>query len=201
MARRNDHSRDELREMALSAAETLLDQQGSEALSTRKIASAIGYSVGSLYQIFKNYDDLCWQLNLRTLQMLLQALDQQPAEGPQAALLQYADSYLTFANEWPQRWRLLFEYSTPHDLQAPEALNEAITQLFDRIETPLSEVMSQQSEVQISSAARTLWAGVHGIAVLGAHNKLFQADHICASTMAHELICRYLNGWQQEGSQ
>ena len=36
MARRNDHSRVEIREMALAAAEGLVDEAGLEGLSTRQ---------------------------------------------------------------------------------------------------------------------------------------------------------------------
>lgn len=197
MARRNEHSRDELREMALAAAETLLDQQGSEALSTRKIASAIGYSAGSLYQVFKNYDDLCWQLNQRTLAMLLMALEQTVARAPDQALQRYGRQYLAFATQWPQRWSLLFEHSTPLDLDTPDELEQAISQLFGKIEQPLSQLFTDRSAEQISEAARTLWAGVHGIAVLRAHNKLFQVQG-GADAMASTLLERYILGWQQE---
>lgn len=202
MARRNEHSRDELREMALSAAETLLDQQGSEALSTRKIAAAIGYSAGSLYQIFRNYDDLCWQLNQRTLAALLTELETGVASdaAQTEALQHYAHCYLAFARQWPQRWSLLFEHSTPLDLETPETLERAIAGLFSRIEQPLSQLFPAQSAAQISAAARTLWAGVHGIAVLQAHNKLFNSQQDCAQQMAQDLIKRYLAGWQQEST-
>jgi len=200
MARRNDHSRDELREMALTAAEGLLDQQGSEALSTRKIAGAIGYSAGSLYQIFKNYDDLCWQLNQRTLAKLLDALDhtESAKHNPQQALQLYATQYLAFAEQWPQRWALLFEHRTPLDLDAPDELEQAISTLFGKVEQPLRELFNERAEAEIVQAARTLWAGVHGITVLKAHNKLFQAEQDCAEQMAHTLLDRYVQGWLQE---
>ena len=42
MARRNDHSRDELRRMSLEAAETILAGEGAGALSVRRIAQSIG---------------------------------------------------------------------------------------------------------------------------------------------------------------
>lgn len=198
MARRNDHSREELREMALTAAENLLDNEGSAALSTRKIAAAIGYSAGSLYQVFKNYDDLCWQLNLRTLRMLLAQQARVAEPSVDATLLSYARQYLAFAARWPQRWSLLFEYSTPQELDTPDELIDAIAELFGLIEQALAQLLPAHTEEAISAAARTLWAGVHGIAVLRAHDKLFQTEQICAERMAEDLICRYLSGWQQE---
>lgn len=70
MARRSDHSRDELREMALTAAEQIVLENGYESLSARKVASAIGYTVGTLYLVFENLDDLVLQVNARTLDRL-----------------------------------------------------------------------------------------------------------------------------------
>ena len=112
MARRSDHSREELQEMALTAAETLLDEHGGAALSTRKVAAAIGYSVGALYLSFKNLDDLCWQINARTLCGLMNALDQQvDAPNPRERLKGYASAYLSYAQQWSHRWALLFDHS------------------------------------------------------------------------------------------
>ena len=42
MGRRSDHSRDEIRDMALAAAQVLLEREGPEAVTTRAIAKAIG---------------------------------------------------------------------------------------------------------------------------------------------------------------
>ncbi|MEZ5601737.1 MAG: helix-turn-helix domain-containing protein, partial [Candidatus Competibacteraceae bacterium] len=63
MGRRNEHTREELRQIALEAAEELVAAQGLSGLSTRKVAARIGYTVGSLYMIFRNLDDLIAQMN------------------------------------------------------------------------------------------------------------------------------------------
>ena len=67
MARRSDHSREEIKEMALNAAMEVLEQEGPKGLSARKVASAIGYTVGTLYLVFKNQQEMVLQLNARTL--------------------------------------------------------------------------------------------------------------------------------------
>lgn len=63
MGRRNEHTREELREISLRAAEQLVTAHGLDGLSARKVASAIGYTVGSLYMVFRNLDDLILQMN------------------------------------------------------------------------------------------------------------------------------------------
>ena len=71
MARRSDHSRDELRRMALEASKKILTKQGLRGLSTRRIAARMGYSAGTLYQIFDDFDDLILQVNAATLDLSL----------------------------------------------------------------------------------------------------------------------------------
>lgn len=195
MARRSDHTREELQEMALTAAETLLDEQGGAALSTRKVAAAIGYSVGSLYLVFKNLDDLCWQINARTLEGLTRALEQQSADqSPRDRLKAYANAYLDYALKWSHRWALLFDHSTDEG-DAPEWLQEKIARLFRRVEIDLAELYPNETADDITLAARTLWGGVHGITQLKMRDKLFFGGDSAAQLMADSLIDRYLDGW------
>ena len=49
MGRRNQHSREEQRTMALDAAEALVAAEGLAGFSMRKVAQAMGYTVGNLY--------------------------------------------------------------------------------------------------------------------------------------------------------
>lgn len=198
MARRNDHSREELKEMALSAAELLLQSEGLKALSARRVAAEIGYSAGSLYTVFTNLDDLCWQLNARTLAQLLEQLDATAAESPEHCLLAYGKAYLAFARENPERWSLLFEHGTASDVAAPEWLNVRILSLFARVEQCLKQLKPDMEGDALALTARTLWSGVHGIAVLALRQKLFVDGELAAELMLQQLIQHYLKGWLAE---
>ncbi len=46
MGRRSEHSRDEIREMAVNAAAEIVEKEGFQALTARKVAGSIGYTVG-----------------------------------------------------------------------------------------------------------------------------------------------------------
>ena len=67
MGRRSDHSREELEEMAIDAAAKIVETEGFQSLTARKVASKIGYTVGTLYHVFRNFDDLVIHLNARTI--------------------------------------------------------------------------------------------------------------------------------------
>lgn len=187
--------------MALSAAESLLQREGFKALSARRVAAEIGYSAGSLYTIFTNIDDLCWQLNARTLTRLLAQLDQVASEEPEACLMAYGRAYLAFAGKYPERWSLLFEHGTASNVMAPEWLNERILSLFARVESCLQRLQPEMEAKALALTARTLWSGVHGIAVLALRQKLFMDGDQPAELMLRQLICHFLKGWLAEGSQ
>lgn len=195
MARRQDHTRDELRELALGAASRLLDEQGFEALSTRRIATEIGYSAGTLYSVFRNLDDLCWQLNGRTLELLLERLEALDEPDPRARLRAFALVYTAFAGQWPQRWSLLFEHRTPDTLDVPTWLDDAIARLFGLVEAGVRELAPEAGDTEIALVARTLWGAVHGITVLQLRGKLFLTQGGSSTPMLNSLVDHYLDGW------
>ena len=57
MGRRSTHSPQQLRELILDAAQEIIDVHGLAGLSAREIARRIGYSPGTIYNMFDNLDD------------------------------------------------------------------------------------------------------------------------------------------------
>ena len=68
MARRNEHSLIELKAIVLNAAETIITEEGFAALTIRKIAMEMGYTVGSIYMVFASRAELILHINARTLE-------------------------------------------------------------------------------------------------------------------------------------
>ena len=56
--------------MALESARAIVVEEGISALSGRKVTARMGYSIGTLYQIFDGMDDLVERMNARTLEAL-----------------------------------------------------------------------------------------------------------------------------------
>ena len=56
MGRRSDHSREELRELILKAGETLMAEVGFADFSAREVAKRIGYSIGTIHNVFGSVD-------------------------------------------------------------------------------------------------------------------------------------------------
>jgi AcrR family transcriptional regulator len=199
MARRNDHSREEIREMALSAAEALLDREGAAGLSTRKIAGAIGYTVGSLYLVFQNLDDLVIQVNARTLGQLGAWLDRAapPHCDARSGVMELGRAYLRFAARHRSRWELIFDRRLAPDMVLPDWYRQEVMALFGRVERLLADYAPERSEEDRALAARALWSGVHGVCSLALSGKLDLAGIVEAERLTDSLIENYLAGWMR----
>ena len=62
MARRSEHSQEEIKRMVIQAAETIIVEDGLGKLKARNIALEIGYTVGSIYMVFDSMGDLITHL-------------------------------------------------------------------------------------------------------------------------------------------
>lgn len=198
MGRRNDHSRAEIRELAIQAAATLIAEQGLTGLSARKVAAAIGYTVGSLYLIFHNLDELIIAVNARTLDQLAAAMEAEIARcaEPEACLLNLAQCYLQFAVEHTPSWRAIFEFrafSEERDL--PDWFQTKIAALFALVEQPLQGLLPASADS--AQSARALWGGVHGICILAISGKLDAVQVDAVEPLLHLLVSNYLRGLRQ----
>lgn len=200
MARRSDHSRDEMRAMALQAAETIVAREGAAGLSTRKIANEIGYTVGSLYLIFENLDDLIFQVNARTLDELALELDRARARKSEtdAVLVELGLTYLRFAASHRGRWDLIFGHGSPAKTATPDWYRGRIPVLFDRVEKILSELAPARKPEEVALAARALWGGVHGICTLALTDRLNITGLPDAEKLTVSLMENFLSGWMRQ---
>lgn len=196
MARRSDHSREELKELALNAAEKIVAEQGFSNLSARKIAGAIGYTVGTLYLVFKNLDDLIMQVNARTLEDLYQTVTQQTKiKSGEKKLRHFGKTYYKYAQQNPHLWSLIFEHHLANNNELIPDLENHIAQLFGLIEHELEILAPEKKPAAIHSAALALWSGVHGITILSISDKLFMAKNVTPEDMITQLVDNFLKGY------
>lgn len=197
MARRSDHSRDEIREMALVATEQIIDQQGYNALTARKVAAGIGYTVGTLYLVFHNLDDLMLQVNGRTLDTLHARL----AEAAQSCgdgtdcILALGQAYLGFATEHRHRWGAIFKHNLPPGEELPDWFMAKVTANFGLVETLLRRATPERSADEISTAARALWSGVHGVCILGLRERPGTLASAPLESLVTSLVSNYMRGF------
>ena len=197
MARRSDHTREELKELALKSTEELLNDKPASELSTRQIATKMGYTVGTLYQIFKNLPDLLLHVNVRTLKTLHNDCNELKVDqsDPKKNILDYANIYLKFAHSHPGLWELIFDNTLINDDELPDWYITQVDSLFSLIEVQLKMIQPLSSDIEITKASRVLWSSVHGICILSINNNLFAKSACSSEELIESLINNFLNGW------
>jgi AcrR family transcriptional regulator len=168
MARRNEHDRETIRAMALDAAERIIATEGSAGFSARKVAKAIGYTVGTLYLIFENLDELVMQVNGRTLDALRLKLEETimlcAEKDPRAVILAQGRAYISYAEAEEPRWSMLFVSVAKRDGNVPTWYQEKMNALFRPLENSLQQLGMDADNSAIM--ARGLWSNCHGICYL-----------------------------------
>lgn len=196
MGRRNEHTREELREIALRAAEDLVAERGLAGLSTRKVVARIGYTVGSLYMVFRNLDELIVQMNERTLDALYELLATSVADRPPAAAIrELAQAYIHFALTQTNRWLAIYQHRLPEGESIPESFTEKVARMFELAQHQLALLSPRRSPDDIALAARALWSGIHGVCILGFDQKLEVAGGRSIPDVAGSLLDHYLAGF------
>ncbi|MES9833635.1 MAG: TetR/AcrR family transcriptional regulator [Candidatus Thiodiazotropha sp. DIVDIV] len=197
MGRRGEHSKSEIENMALVAAEELIETQGYEGLSARKVASAIGYTVGSLYFVFKNLDELVQRVNGRTLDQLYMKLSESLTEcrHPQDCLYTLGLTYLDYASNHAHRWRMVFEHQPQTEGLLMEIHEDKVDRVYELVERQIAALtMNSMPQGEIALAARAIWSGIHGIAILRTTYQLQSEVQDSVAPLVKHLIERYLAG-------
>ncbi|MCP5080232.1 MAG: TetR/AcrR family transcriptional regulator [Alphaproteobacteria bacterium] len=199
MARRTDHTAEELRALILNAAEQIIVEQGASALSTRAVARQIGYTTGTLYQHFEDIHDIVLNVNARTMQGLVEALVKASKSLPEAPVEQihgYADVYLTYIEENQNAWDAMFSRRREPGERAPEWYQAHIDKLVGMVETCFAALNRDGAATSPDAAARMLWASVHGVCALETTGRLGLIMRNDLNPLVHSLVDVHLAAFQ-----
>ena len=198
MGRRSTHTPQQLRELILDAAQDIIEAQGIAGLSAREIARRIGYSPGTIYNMFENLDDVVLHIEARVLDALDKRLADILNDGNGGTrVTRLALAYLAFTHEKPKLWNLLFEHHMPAGTPLPPWYQQKLETLVGRVEAALASELGPGENTE--RAARALWAGVHGITSLSTADKLSVVTTETANRLIEDLVDTYLSGLAREG--
>lgn len=195
MSRRNDHTREQLREMVIVAARALVQSEGREGLSARRLAERIGYTVGTLYNIFYNLDDIIMHVNGQTLDEIYQRLRPIPVQytRPNRILIELAREYARYARENFALWSLVF-HQTPTQ-RLPDWYQDKFKRIFALVENVVVALSGETKKEDAISAAHVLWAGLHGICALSLNGKLPLNTGRNQEELCESLVMHFLEGY------
>lgn len=194
MARRNDHTKDEIRKMVILSGLKLIKEYGFSGFSTRQIAKDIGYTVGTLYNVFDSYDDIMLHINAATLDEMKEFIEQNLDKQLKGvdAVKQLAKLYIIFADKNRNSWCALFEYAVPSDVRLPDWFGKKVEDLFMIIASILVDFIDEESDSL--KHAKIIWASIHGLCILGLAQKLDIIADYSMELLADSMIETYLKG-------
>jgi len=196
MARRSEHSQEEIKQMILAAAEDIVQEYGFSALKVRKIAADIGYTVGSIYMVFTGVDDLIMQMKERTWQKLARHIESclAAAERPNS-IESFALAYLDFVAANEGLWRMLFEHHLPVGKVIPEGYLQAQARVFVLADRQIKQLNSQCSDEQVHQAAKVLVNSMQGVSMQLLMQSLSDENIAVAEQEILLLLTCFMSGW------
>ena len=195
MGRRSVHSPEELRQLILDASQTIVERNGITGLSAREIARMIGYSPGTLYNIFENLDDVLLTLQVQLLGRTVDHLKRVPlGTDGEKNIDALARAYVDFALANRRMWNLFLAHNLPAGRTMPALYLDHINTLIGIVKTVLTPLAPTASLESLDATARTLWAGVNGITAVAATEKAVYLTPATAQAYASELTATFIRG-------
>lgn len=175
----------------VTAAETILEQEGVEALSLGRVADALGIKAPSLYRHVKDKNALLRAVNEATLRSLINhLLENDDATLPTVErLTRLALAYRTFAHAHPRRYSFAFNTTQPDQRPDPAELLQLVLPLQAMTATLVGEPNALD-------ALRGLLALMHGYISLELNQQLQRGGDLGATY--ERIVSVYLQGWQAE---
>ncbi|MBB6251826.1 TetR/AcrR family transcriptional regulator [Nitrospirillum iridis] len=196
MARRSDHSRDELAALVLEAARKIVVEEGAEAVTMRKMGALIGYAPGSIYNAVGDLEAVLRQVNATTLTEMADQLDAVMAAHVPGTLenaLAIAEKYVDFVLKNPRLWAALLKQPPRPGEAVPESYSRPRARLIEIVATAIAPLFTDALARQ--KAVVALWAALQGVASLASGgNYEFFAGDIDSKEIARSIVRRYLTG-------
>lgn len=180
MGRRSDHSREELEAMILAEGQRLMAETGFARFSAREVAKRIGYSVGTVTNVFGGIDGLVSAINAGTFVRWAEVMEARlNGVMRHERITTLVSGYFDFATQNSNLWSAIYEHRLPPGAPMPEALAAARTALVAIITREVAAVLRRASPVQAAGLSHSLIAAVHGhctFALNGSFALLGEAD-------------------------
>jgi AcrR family transcriptional regulator len=161
---RRDKHKAELRAELVAAAHELVQQEGYEGLTIRKLAKRVGYAPMSVYSYFADKQDILYALAEDAFDALARRIEGHQADDPLEALRAVMVEYAAFGLGNPNEYRIVAttEQVTPPEKLVPgqpEERNPAMELLVSRVEACVKAGKLSGDPRAISTM---LWAVGHG---------------------------------------
>ncbi|KQN90113.1 TetR family transcriptional regulator [Sphingomonas sp. Leaf231] len=162
MGRRSDHTRDELYDLILAAGQAIMAEQGYQRFSARAVAKRIGYSIGTVHNVFGSNDGLVLAINTATFALWTQHLRGALVAAGEDRIRALVEGYFAFAQANPNRWMAIYDHRLPTGMTMPGADAAIRGELTGIVVAEIAAVLGREADESTTALARSLIATVHG---------------------------------------
>ncbi|MFI6875123.1 TetR/AcrR family transcriptional regulator [Streptomyces sp. NPDC050400] len=172
---RKQRERADRERLIVATARELAEQQGWDAVTTRRLAERIEYSQPVLYSHFRGKREIIGAVALQGATELATAVRAATATatGPRAQVTALARTYLDFAATHPAVYDAIFQLDggLPYAQDnTPEPLKDAFAALQETLATVAGD------DIHPGLFTEVFWAALHGIATLTREGRLPPED-------------------------
>lgn len=162
---RKIRQKENVKAQILEKAWDIVKEEGWQALSIRKIADGIEYSVPVIYDHFANKEAILFELSLDGFRLLKSQLSkiQLKYEDPVEQLKAYVEVYWDFAFKHQEYYQLMYGLGMP--CCGAGKMNTEVNIFRDFISKAVEKIMlSRKSDLnQLCFKSYALWSIIHGL--------------------------------------
>ncbi|MFC5373623.1 TetR/AcrR family transcriptional regulator [Brevundimonas faecalis] len=162
MGRRSDHTRQELEHLFVVEGHKHMAEVGFARFSAREVAKRIGYSIGTLYNVFGTLDQLLIAINTRTFQLWADHVREQLQAAPEDRIGCLVEAYFSFARANANSWNAIYDHHLPPDVTLSDEQNALRGGLTQIIVDEVAAILPTSARPGAPRLARSLIAVVHG---------------------------------------
>lgn len=162
----------------LKVAEEIVLQEGWQAVSIRKIAEAIGYSLPVVYNHFESKDAIQEEFVKNGFNMLATAMQstKEKYSASEQQLTQMALTYFDFAFSNSAYYKMMFGLGIPSCQKAREI--QEIGNFSSIVIATISNLMKENDEQRKLLKFHTLWSILHGLTSISMVNLTAAPDEM-----------------------
>ncbi len=171
VSERRIRERLDTRQSILATARELFLLKGFEATTIRNIAEKIEYSPSTIYQHFKDKNEIFYTIHSESFAELVRYLNaSEMHKNPMDQLIALGQIYIQFALENPELYDLMFIMEAPIDfLDYLEDANWTEGKMaFDYLKSVIANCIQQGliKETDLESLSYLIWSTVHGLVTI-----------------------------------
>ena len=162
MGRRSDHSRAELEALTLQEGHLLMAEVGFARFSAREVAKRVGYSIGTIYNVWGNLDRLLAAINSHSFTIWAEDMRARLGQAGDDRVAALVAGYFAFARTRTNLWTAIYDHRLPPGATLSEADERQRGALTEIALSEIARALDWQDAEDARALTRSLIATVHG---------------------------------------